>query len=181
MQLYRPRHKTAHRALHWHFRSFALFYHRRYQTDTSGYNTACATLEHITAPQHLQLIPEIPAQRRDAVQVSTAAYYNNVYKARRLLWIHARQCSRSQTMQARRRSAPTVCESPASADTLSAVQTRRLVIWHRSAVRAHRFSSAQFTRQGSPAAGARRAARNHWRLPPYLFSGFRPIANRGQQ
>ena len=29
--------------------------------------------------------------------------------------------------------------------------------------------------------GARRAARNHWRLPPYLFSGFRPIANRGQQ
>lgn len=29
--------------------------------------------------------------------------------------------------------------------------------------------------------GARRAARNHWRLSPYLFSGFRPIANRGQQ
>ena len=28
---------------------------------------------------------------------------------------------------------------------------------------------------------ARRAARNHWRLPPQLFSGFRPIANRGQQ
>lgn len=56
-------------------------------------------------------------------------------------------------------SAPTVYESPASADTLSAVHTRR----------------------DSPAAGARRAARNHWRLPPYLFSGFRPIANRGQQ
>ena len=29
--------------------------------------------------------------------------------------------------------------------------------------------------------GARRAARNHWRLPPYLFSGFCPIANRGKQ
>lgn len=56
-------------------------------------------------------------------------------------------------------SAPTVYGSPASADTLSAVHTRR----------------------DSPAAGARRAARNHWRLPPYLFSGFRPIANRGQQ
>ena len=27
----------------------------------------------------------------------------------------------------------------------------------------------------------RRAARNHWRLSPHLFSGFRPIANRGQQ
>ena len=25
------------------------------------------------------------------------------------------------------------------------------------------------------------AARNHWRLAPHLFSGFRPIANRGQQ
>jgi len=25
------------------------------------------------------------------------------------------------------------------------------------------------------------AARNHWRLTPHLFSGFRPIANRGQQ
>lgn len=29
--------------------------------------------------------------------------------------------------------------------------------------------------------GAQRAARNHWRLPPQLFSGFRPITNRGQQ
>ena len=25
------------------------------------------------------------------------------------------------------------------------------------------------------------AARNHWRLPPHFFSGFRPIANRGQR
>ena len=33
-------------------------------------------------------------------------------------------------------------------------------------------------RRGGPAAGARRAARNHWRLPPRLFSGFRPIANK---
>ena len=29
--------------------------------------------------------------------------------------------------------------------------------------------------------GARRAARNHWRLAPHLFSGFRPIANKGEQ
>ena len=48
-----------------------------------------------------------------------------------------------------------------------------------SAVMAHRL--APFTQRGSPAASARRAARNHWRLPPQLFSGFRPIANRGQQ
>lgn len=29
--------------------------------------------------------------------------------------------------------------------------------------------------------GVRRAARNHWRLPPQLFSGCRPIANKGEQ
>nr|DAE76410.1 MAG TPA: hypothetical protein [Caudoviricetes sp.] len=40
---------------------------------------------------------------------------------------------------------------------------------------------APSTRRGSPAAGMRRAARNHWRLSPHLFPGFRPIANRGQQ
>lgn len=48
-----------------------------------------------------------------------------------------------------------------------------------SAVRAGILAPS--TRRGSPAAGARRAARNHWRLSPHLFSGFRPIANRGQQ
>lgn len=39
---------------------FVQLYRTRYQTDTSGYNTACAT--------------------PDAVQLSTAAYYNKVYK-----------------------------------------------------------------------------------------------------
>lgn len=97
------------------------------------------------------------------------AYYNKVYKSAEthLLWIHARQCSISQTMQARRR--------------FDASRARRLSIWHRSAVRAHRVSLAPSTRRGSPVAGARRAARNHWRLSPHLFSGFRPIANRDQQ
>ena len=36
-------------------------------------------------------------------------------------------------------------------------------------------------RRGSPAIRARRAARNHWRLPPLIFSGFRPITNKGEQ
>lgn len=62
---------------------------------------------------------------------------------------------------------------------LDASNARRLAVWHRSAIRAHRLAPS--TRRGSPAAGARRAARNHWRLAPQLFSGFRPIANRGQQ
>ena len=50
-----------------------------------------------------------------------------------LLWIHAKQCSISQTIQA-----------------------RRLVIWHRSAVRAHRLAPS--TRRGSRAAGGAAAS-----------------------
>lgn len=48
----------------------------------------------------------------DAVQVSTAAYYNKVYK-------------RSANHASPAGSAPAVCGSLASADTLPAVQTRR--------------------------------------------------------
>ncbi len=47
----------------------------------------------------------IPLPRLDAVQHSTASYYNKVYKGvqgRALLWINARRCSISQTMPARR-------------------------------------------------------------------------------
>lgn len=69
MQLYNPRYETAYRDLQWLFRLLAPFYRRRYQTDTSGYNTACTTLEHITAPQHLPDTSAAP----DAVQLSTAA------------------------------------------------------------------------------------------------------------
>ena len=47
-KLYHPRHKTAHTALQAFPLRFDLFRRPRYQTDTSGYNTACATLERIT-------------------------------------------------------------------------------------------------------------------------------------
>ena len=85
------------------FLRFLPFYHRRYQPRISGYNAACATLGRITAPQRLQRIPDTSATP-DAVQVSTAAYYNKVYKGAgvRLLWIHARRCNTSQTIPARR-------------------------------------------------------------------------------
>lgn len=56
-------------------------------------------------------------------------------------------------------SAPNVCGSLVSADTLLAVQTRR----------------------GNPVAAARRAGGTTGGSPPLLFSGYRPIANRGQQ
>lgn len=101
MQLYRPRRKTAHRALQELFRQFALFYRRRYQTGINGYNAACTTLERITAPGRPAPIPDTTTTP-NAAQVSTAAYYNKVYKGASLLWFYARLCSISQTMPARR-------------------------------------------------------------------------------
>lgn len=70
MQLYHQRNKTAHRSLQGLFLKFVPLSRRRYQTDTSGYNTACATLERITAPGRAQQIPDATAIP-DAVQVST--------------------------------------------------------------------------------------------------------------
>lgn len=79
MQLYRQRRKTAHRALQRFFLRLYPFNRPRYKTGTSGYNTACTTLERITAPGRPAPIPDTTATP-DAVQVSTAAYYNKVYK-----------------------------------------------------------------------------------------------------
>ena len=47
---------------------------------------------------------QIPPPRRTLYRTAQPPYYNKVYKsaAVRLLWIHARQCSIPQTMQARR-------------------------------------------------------------------------------
>lgn len=72
MQLYHTRHKTAYRALQGHFLRLYQLNSQQYQTSTSGYNIACDTLEHITAPQHLQCIPDTTATP-DAVQVNAAA------------------------------------------------------------------------------------------------------------
>lgn len=58
MQLYRQRRKTARRALQRLFLQFVPLSRPRYQTDTSGYNTVCATLDRITAPGRAQLIPD---------------------------------------------------------------------------------------------------------------------------
>ena len=63
MQLYSPRHKTAHRALQGLFLQFYPFHRTRYQTDKSGYNATCATLERITAPQRLHRYQIQPPRR----------------------------------------------------------------------------------------------------------------------
>lgn len=50
--------KTVYRALQGLFLGFVPFYRRKYQTDTSGYNTACATLERLPAPGRLAPIQD---------------------------------------------------------------------------------------------------------------------------
>ena len=63
MQLYHPRHKTAHRALQWRLLRYVPFYSRKYQTNTRGYNTVCDTLERAHAPGRPSPIPEPPPRR----------------------------------------------------------------------------------------------------------------------
>ena len=71
MQFNSPHCKTVHRALQWLFLRLCQLNHLQYQTGTSGYNATCATLERITAPQHIQHIPDT-GDPSDAVQASTA-------------------------------------------------------------------------------------------------------------
>ena len=111
---------------------------------------------------------QIPAPRRTLYRSAQPPYYNKVYKGATV-----RPCYRSMpdgVADCKPRQPGGVSMLPTPGGLQSGTG---------SAVRAHRL--AHSTRRSIPAAGARRAARNHWRLPPQLFSGFRPIANRGQQ
>ena len=158
MQLYRPRRKTARKALQGLFLRLHPFNRPRCQTDTSGYNTTCATLERIHAPGRPQPIPDTTATPgRCAGQHRPPIIIRYI---------------RGQTMPA------------------AAGQRQHLSIWQGSARRGldtshvwHRVSSqgAPSTRRGSPAAGARRAGGTIGGFRRSSFSGFRPIANRGQQ
>lgn len=78
-ELHRPRHKTAHRALQGLFLRLCPLSRPRYQTDTTSHCTACDTLERLPAPGRFAQIPDINTTP-DAVQLSTTAYYNKVYK-----------------------------------------------------------------------------------------------------
>ncbi len=142
MQLYSSHSKTAHVALQALFLRFSLFHRPRYQNDTSGYNTTCDTLEHITATQHLQRIPDtIATPRRCIAQHSRPII---------IMYIRAYPCYRSMPDCATYRRP---CKPGGSACIRLASCTgsaRRLAILHR-------VSLAPSTRRGSPAAGARRA------------------------
>ena len=156
----------------------------RYQTDKSGYNTTCATLERLPAPGRAPPIPDTTAtpgrctgQRRPPIIIRyiraqgvpaidpcqtvqhTADHASPAGQllscADRLQVLHPAHLLRDQ---------------PGGVSALPGIKTgpgrNRLDLAH---VRRCAFSLA------------RRAARNYWRLSPHLFSGFRPIANRGQQ
>ena len=114
VQLYRPRRKTVHRALQWLFLRLHPLNRLQYQTDTSGYNTTCDTLEHTTAPQHLQHIPDTSATP-DAVQASGAAYYNKVYKERSPVMDPCQTVQHTADHSSPAGSAPTACGSLANA------------------------------------------------------------------
>lgn len=114
MQLYNPRHKTAHRALQELFRRFIPFYRPRYQTGTSGYNTACAALERTHVPGRPAPIPDTNATP-DAGQVSGAAYYNKVYKERSPVMDPCQTVQHTADHSSPAGSAPTACGSLASA------------------------------------------------------------------
>lgn len=183
MQLYRPRHKTARRALQALFPQFVPLSRRRYQTDTSSYNTVCDTLERITAAQHLQHIPRYKRHVKRCTGQHGRPIIIRYIKARVRPCCGSMQARRGQLLpsvnhwqvltrcQQHRPGAPAEGSasppdrvSPAACDLAPGQQSERTG-WH------------------PPPGGAvqQRAARNHWWLAPHLFSGFRPIANKGEQ
>ena len=123
MQLYRTLHKTAHGALQALFLRLHPLNRHRYQTDTSGYNTTCATLERITAPGRPAPIPQMPPPRR--------TLYRSAQPPIIIRYIRVRRLYRVSPAASRYSTRPAAC------------------------------NLAHSTRRGSPAAGARQAARNH--------------------
>lgn len=179
--LYHPRHKTAHRALQRLFLRLHPLNCPQYQTDKSGHNTTRATLEGAHAPGRAPTIPDTTAtpgrctgQHRPPIIIR----YIMGCSGAPLLWIYARRCSISHTMPAaagqrlhlhRVSPAGSRCFPRPAACSLAPGQRSGRAFWHPP-------PGGAVQRKG-----ARRAARNHWRLPPHLFSGFRPIANKGEQ
>lgn len=99
--LYSPRRKTAHRVLQTPFRLFAVFPPLLFVC-ASGYTAPTAPRWSVSQRRNTSSVYQIPATRRALHRSAQPPYYNKVYKGAPLLWIHARQCSKSQTMPARR-------------------------------------------------------------------------------
>lgn len=125
---------------------------------------------------------QIPPPRRTqhrTEQPPIIIIYTGGHAGTSLLWIHARRCSISQTMPAAAGGVSTCTGS--ARRRLDTSHARRFAVWHWVNGQGAQGQLGTLHPAGSPAAGTRRAARNHWRLPLRLFSGFRPIANKGEQ
>lgn len=122
------------------------------------------------------------------------AYYNKVCKAQPCYGsmpdgaAYCRPCQPGGVSSCRLRIAGKCWHAVSSTDPAHLLMGQRL---HLYKVSPAACNLAPVSGQGAPAGtlhpaeqpsgrGAA-AARNHWRLSPHLFSGFRPIANRGQQ
>jgi hypothetical protein len=133
---------------------------------------------------------QIPPPRRTqhrTEQPPIIIIYTGVYAGASLLWIHARRCSILQTMQARRGlllscaecwqvlthcqhyrpGAPTEGVSVSTCTwsarrRLDASHARRFAVWHWVNGQSAQGQLGTLHPAGSPVAGARRAARNHW-------------------
>lgn len=167
MQLCRPRHKTAHRTSQGRFLRLRPLNRPRYQTDTSGYNTTCATLEGIHAPGRAQQIQDTTA----TLGRCTAQHSRPII----IRYIKVQGC------------APVIdpCQTVQHiADHASPAASRYLP-------RPAACDLAPVSSQGAPACTLHPAGQSSSKgaaggaelltVPPYLFSGFRPIANKGQK
>lgn len=120
-------------------------------------------------PDALQHIPDTSATP-DAAQHSTDRLFNNVYKG-----AEVPACYRS--MPARRGQLPPCMDRWQVLHPANLLRGQRLNLYRVSPTASRCF---QRPAACNLAPSTRRAARNYWRLSPQLFSGFRPIANRGQ-
>ena len=106
--------KTVYRALQGLFLGFVPFYRRKYQTDTSGYNTTCTTLERITHAWTACTRYQIPPPRRTLYRSTQPPYYNNVYKGAPPVMDPCQTAQYIADHASPAGSAPTVCGSLAS-------------------------------------------------------------------
>ena len=115
---------------------------------------------------------QIPAPRRTLYSSAQPPYYNKVYKGAAV-----RRCYGSMPDSAANRRP---CQPGGVSVSTCTESARRLSIWHRVSSQGVPGRPGTLHPAGQ-SSGRGTAARNRWRLPPQLFSGFRPITNRGQQ
>ena len=102
-KLYRPCHKTAHRALQQLFLRLHPFNYPRYQTDTTSHYRHMRHAGGHTRAWTRSTDTRYHRHAGTLYRSAQPAYYNKVYKRVQgcaLLWIHARRRSISQTMPA---------------------------------------------------------------------------------